>query len=229
VEKVQVERGTDMTEADWLGCTDPGPMLQFLRENESSERKMRLLACACCRRIWDRLPDPRSRKAVEVAERFADGLATAKELGETLVQAVKPIDEAVMAAYWTANKKVSGPIWNVFAAASSPVRKGPRRSEAEWQAEQMAGYRWQVALIHEVMGNPFQHHEIRPEWLAWGRGLVRHLAEGIYQEKAFERMGVLGDALEDAGCTDEVLLAHCRQGGEHVRGCWALDAILDQS
>jgi hypothetical protein len=55
---------------------------------------------------------------------------------------------------------------------------------------------------------------------------VRHLAEGIYEERAFERMGVLGDALEDAGCHDEVILAHCRQGPDHVRGCWVLDLIL---
>jgi hypothetical protein len=58
---------------------------------------------------------------------------------------------------------------------------------------------------------------------------VRHLAEDVYEEKAFERMGVLGDALEDAGCTDEVVLSHCRQGAEHVRGCWVLDLILGRN
>ena len=81
-----------MTEAAWLACAEPYSMLEFLR-GRASDRKLRLFACACCRRVWalfederkrglDWAPDEdeRSRNAVEVSERYADGTANAKEL-----------------------------------------------------------------------------------------------------------------------------------------------------
>ena len=55
---------------------------------------------------------------------------------------------------------------------------------------------------------------------------VAPLAEEIYQQRAFERLPLLADALEEASCDDNGLLAHFRGAGLHVRGCWALDAIL---
>jgi hypothetical protein len=67
-----------MTEAEWLACAEPDPMLQFLR-GKMSDRKLRLFACGCCRRIWDLITDQEARAAIEVAERFADGLATGRE------------------------------------------------------------------------------------------------------------------------------------------------------
>src|SRR4051794_32137907 len=73
-------RGEDVNEHDWLTSPDPTPMLAHLQERHVSERKLRLLLCGCCRQIWDLLPDRRSRDAVEVAERFADGEATPREL-----------------------------------------------------------------------------------------------------------------------------------------------------
>ena len=61
-----------MTEAEWLTADDPHDLLQGVRE-VTSERKSRLFACACCRRVRHLLTDPRSWQAVEVAERYADG------------------------------------------------------------------------------------------------------------------------------------------------------------
>ena len=62
--------------------------------------------------------------------------------------------------------------------------------------------------------------------LAWGSGIVQRLAQAIHEDRAFDRLPILGDALEDAGCLDAELLSHLRSPGPHVRGCWAVDLIL---
>ena len=64
-----------MTESQWQASRDPQAMLTFLRSRGGfSPRKARLFACACCRRIWPLLEFQEGRKAVEVGERFADGV-----------------------------------------------------------------------------------------------------------------------------------------------------------
>jgi hypothetical protein len=85
---------------------------------------------------------------------------------------------------------------------------------------------YQAALLREFFGNPFRPPEIEPSWLAWNDGFIPEQAKLIYDERAFERLPVLGDALEDAGCTDRAILDHCRLPAEHVRGCWLVDALL---
>src|SRR5262249_36345600 len=65
-------RTAAMTEAAWLGCTELGTMLFDLR-GRLSDRRLRLFAVGCSRRIWHLLTDQRSRQAVQAVERFADG------------------------------------------------------------------------------------------------------------------------------------------------------------
>jgi hypothetical protein len=77
-----------------------------------------------------------------------------------------------------------------------------------------------------IFGNPFHHVAVNSTWLAWNDGTVRKIAQAIYEERAFDRMPILADALEDAGCDAADLLRHCREPGEHVRGCWVIDLLL---
>jgi hypothetical protein len=86
-----------VTESEWLACTDPQAMLEYLR-GRVSERKLRLLTCACCRKTWHFLTDPRSQPAVEVSERFADGAAISEELATARAAAEAAHAEATAAA-----------------------------------------------------------------------------------------------------------------------------------
>ena len=83
--------------------------------------------------------------------------------------------------------------------------------------------------LREIFGNPFRPGQVDPAWLAWEGGTVVKLAQGIYDQQAFDRMPILADALEDAGCCDRRFLEHSRGPEPHVRGCWLIDCLLNKS
>ena len=87
----------------------------------------------------------------------------------------------------------------------------------------------QEALLHDIFGNPFHPLFVDPALLTWSAATIPKLAQGIYTDRAFDRLPILADALEDAGCDNADILAHCRSGGEHVRGCWVVDLILGKA
>jgi hypothetical protein len=95
-----------------------------------------------------------------------------------------------------------------------------------WSAEEAA----QSDLLRCIFGNPFRPLSHKAAWLT---PTVASLAAAAYEERDLSsgyldagRLAVLADALEDSGCTDADILAHCRSGGEHVRGCWVVDLLL---
>ena len=91
-------------------------------------------------------------------------------------------------------------------------------------------------MFRDIFGNPFCLRTlIAPRWLAWNDGIVRRLAAAIYEERvlpqgtlAWNRLAILADALEEAGCTDNDILAHLRIPGPHVRGCYVIDLLLNR-
>jgi hypothetical protein len=220
-----------MTEAEWLSSTDPRPMLEFLRNSDSaSKRKLRLFAVACCRRIEPHL-DEHGRNAVDVAELFADGLASDGELASAerstymdwnqepyLTMGFTPADDALDAA-WSAAKDDS------FRASRDTSEHA--RNTIHWSSEQVE-YDREVAIqckqLRDIVGNPFRATPaIAPAWLA---PEVITLARAIYDVRAFERLPLLVDTLEAAGSTGADILAHCRSQTDHVRGCWVVDLLL---
>jgi hypothetical protein len=101
-------RGNTMSEAEWLAFDDPTPMLEFLR-GKVNERKLRLFAVACCRRIWHLMTDERCHRAVEAAERYADGVASEAEW-----QAAQAGVQEILNAWQTEDeeeKRQAGPWW----------------------------------------------------------------------------------------------------------------------
>jgi hypothetical protein len=223
-----------MKEGNWLAAKDPQPLLDFLR-GRASDRKLRLFAVACCREVWDLL-DAAGRAALEVAERYADGEATriqATEATAVALGAERTTGKAAKAVYWATKNVIRDTLRNVCeaaaeAAAGAAVQKAPaagRDRGVAWEQTYIAAAARQADLVRESFGNPFRPLAVDPAWLAWGGGIVGRLAQGAYEARAFDRLPVLADALEEAGCTDTAILEHCRSGGRHVRGCWVVDAL----
>jgi len=191
-----------MTEAEWLACADPQPMLEFLRGK--GDRKLRLFSVGFCRTEWNNLrPLDEAQNAVIVAERWADQLASQDDIDA----ASRPLAPAMPFA-------VRGIFLDAYSAAEVATHTGDVKRER------------QTRLLHCIFGPlPFRSITFDPTWLT---PTVINLAQAIYDDRAFDRMPILADALEDAGCTNQDILSHCRQPGVHVRGCWVVDLLLDK-
>jgi hypothetical protein len=77
-----------------------------------------------------------------------------------------------------------------------------------------------------AFSDPLRYVSLQPCWVT---STVLALAAGIYSESAFDRLPILADALQDAGCNNDDILDHCRGQGPHVRGCWVVDLVLGKS
>jgi hypothetical protein len=232
-----------MTEQEWLAAIEPRELMHFVTEGNS--RKLRLFACACCRRAWNPFVNPFTIRTVMAVEAFADGEIGPKDL-ERVHEAA---GRAAATARNGASRDDSGYLAHVAEAAASAAQAdaliavelafraaaraaadapamideqpGGRTGYAEYKAELAE----QADLLRDIFGNPFQSLEIQLEWLTSD---VIALAHGIYSDRAFDRMPILADALQDAGCDDDDILNHCREAREHVRGCWVVDLLLSK-
>ncbi|MGF1581071.1 MAG: hypothetical protein ACFCD0_17030 [Gemmataceae bacterium] len=223
-----------MTEKQWLACTRPDWMLEHVR-TKMSHRKLRLFAVACCRRTEQLFLDERCDTAVEVAELFADGLATQDERKQAAEgvracrQGLSGLDEsyrAVRAAHLAASFLCAAfPFESAQAALTFCPRAIGFMSE-DYLTTQRQEEELHCQLLRDIAGNPFQKIRLDRTWLTSDTTLLAH---AIYQRKRFGDLPILADALEEAGCTHEGLLAHCRENQTHVRGCWVIDLLLGNS
>jgi hypothetical protein len=231
-----------VTESEWLACTDvQKKMLDFL-QGKTSDRKMRLFICVCCRLVWDLLDDGTCRKSIEVGERFADGMADETERKITL-GAVNLIVERIH------EEEDSPRGYGAASATAYACCRGGTASPLAWSAAlyaaaaadmhliyDEAGPSVQLDCLRDIIGNPFRPVTISPVVLAWNDATVVRLAQTAYDERHLPegtldktRLAVLADALEEAGCTDAEILDHLRSPGPHVRGCWPVDLCLGKS
>lgn len=198
------EAGNVMTEAEWLNGRDPQRMLEYLRD-KVSDRKLRLLSCACVRAVWSPLPDQRCWQVVEVAESFADGLTGPERFAELL--------------------RVGYPH-----GFSWPLKSRAYEAALAWTTVGRVHFKPREAArvapcIRCLFGNPFRPVSLDP---AWCSRTVRAVADAIYEERRFEDLPILADALEEAGCREPAVLEHCRCRGPHACGCWPVDLILSK-
>jgi hypothetical protein len=209
-----------MDEEKWLTCADPDQLLSMLYDPvRVSYRKLRLFACACCRLLPDFMASQPDRESLEFAEREADGLVPP--------DAEFPDEEFDIRWY-------RRDPWNSAARAVTSFRDSLFDQHHLHQAtvgeseEVLARGNWQLAeILREIVGNPFRPISADPAWLTSD---VPALARGIYDERAFDRMPILADALQDAGCDNTDVLNHCRDANQiHVRGCWVVDLLLGKT
>jgi hypothetical protein len=191
-------------------------MLQFLR-GQASDRKLRLFAVACVQRYA--AFNGVIRGAIRVSELYADGITNRYDLAAvrrvaTQFQRQSRQWRVVMGA---------GAVGNVSAVAH-PSAFAAAQGILPTVVPDVA-----IHGLGEVFGNPYQPAVVDPSWLSWNEGTVVKLAQSIYSDRAFDRLPILADALEESGCYDAGILAHCRGPGPHVLGCFVLDALLGKS
>ena len=204
---------------------------------------------ACCRRIQHLFSETRWQDCLNVAERYADRRAKRTELaaacpdapgsqtrratyahllrqfGETAVRWACETKKRVYAAQVAMNAAC------VVAYSALPpdepyVPPAQSRYYKRWAAAETVEEAGQITLLYEVCGSPFRPVTFNP---AWRTSDVVLLARGIYDERAFDRMPILADAIQDAGCDNDDVLDHCRDTSlAHVRGCWVVDAVLEK-
>jgi hypothetical protein len=232
-----------MTEAEWLACTDPQKMLEFL-QGKGSVRKMRLFAIASVHLVWEWVIHPNSQRAVETSELVVEGICGTEDLGAEHKIAWNSLpmafsDRHILAAR-AAAQTAREPAYDAARLSVEAIRKffverlvGARVWDDENSLvhrlfQGTEGQKRIVERLREIFSNPFRPVTLNHAYLTWNDRTIPKLAQSIYAERAFGRLPILADALEEAGCQDQEILAHCRQPGEHVRGCWVVDLILDK-
>jgi hypothetical protein len=223
-----------MTEEEWWHGSKRMPTMKWLHRRGTA-RQFYLVGCAVVRGTWDQLPDQPYRNLIRLVEQYVDGRLSQEELS----RAHRAAEAAAFEEYLALQnqglsarrlRRRTAPLFaSVHASDPAGSWEGALSAMAAVDGVQGRAVAWarQRAILHDVFGNPFEVPcAVDPCWLAWHDATVPRLAQSIYEERAFDRLPILADALEEAGCDQAALLDHCRQVAEHVRGCWVVDTLL---
>lgn len=222
-----------MTEEEWLSGTD---VLQLVKRPGlvSNKRKYRLFGCGCCRQLGPWLNSPRAWKMIEASERYADRLIQEDALRRWDREAGRLRD----AIKWKPGQVGFSPEWIALHAIAyvctsdhyagwGMVAEQLLRHKDSFSPEDHAALSSRFCwLLRDIFGNPFRPVAFVP---AWRTSSAVGVAQRMYDARDFASMPILADALQDAGCEDADILAHCRGDGPHVRGCWVVDLVLGKS
>jgi hypothetical protein len=217
-----------MNESQWLVCDDPGEMMEFLNFS-TLNRKKRLFGVAACYRSQHLLEEELFRRALAIYEREVDSdsyFMNDPELGRAAAHMElrlmrSPTDQTTppLLALEAVSCLTSG---NCRRAALQACR-ALSLSQPDCDHAATIEARIQADYLRDIFGNPFRRVTFDP---AWRTEHTVGIATRVYDERNFDAMPILADALEDAGCANADLLNHCREPGVHVRGCWVVDLAL---
>ena len=171
------------------------------------------------------------RAVVDTAERHADGLATDHEHESAYRKGVIAVTGAIHRNVMKMDNPVIAEKTRRMACAVNASHSGPFNAKLLYGIGKDDEFLRQTApvVLRCVVGNPFRPVTIHPDWSTWNNGTVPNLAQTIYDDRRFDLLPILADALEEAGCDSADILAHCRGPGPHVRGCWVVDLLLEKS
>lgn len=215
------------TQDEWQSSTDPKPMLEFLK-GRVADRKLLLFAVSC----WDRwahmLDGDKSRNGIRALEMLADGVLPTND-GSTHLLIDSDGDWAIICGgkYKAGLSVGPGHADNIANFTLDMVTDAEVEELGESSQETCQKCRQAyLPYLKDIFGNPFRLIADGPTWLS---ETAVSIATGIYEDKAFDRLPILADALQGAGCENEDFLNHLQGDGPHVRGCWALDLVLGKS
>lgn len=227
-----------MTADEWEATADLGAMLA-LRPVRTRKRKLRLFAVGCCRQLGKWVRDPALWDALAACERYADGQlkesglarwvaaanrARAAVQGESRRRQRASRDAAHHAIFYTVHNLRCG---YTAADATSNVPLHAVDAHSGFGRQELARLRAAFPpLLRCVIGNPLRPVRVDKRWRSEA---AVALAAGVYADRAFDRLPILADALEEAGCDDADVLSHCRGDGPHCRGCWVVDGVLGKA
>ena len=188
------------------------------------------MSVACARMVWDILPTD-ARNAVSIWERYADDRATD---ADARASRVRPIPRALTFQQQALNaaniERRRDPAQRGEGARHPRRGAGPRgRSQAgemAFRVERRLRRRpaHQAELIRDIFPPPGYTPVMRPDLRT---DTVVALARQMDDTGDFFAVPILADALQDAGCDDDILLARCRaESGIHCRGNWVVDLVL---
>jgi hypothetical protein len=227
-------------EEEWELAYAPEPMVQSLvRNGKAGERRLRRFAVACCQPIRSLIPEGIWAQAIELAERLADGKASADDLvalrTNDYSNAPAGVSQQTRCAVWAVAWATVRPLdanaatscCRIAAEAYSLLPDAPIYDTVQPLHTDYDRSFWitshQIALVRDIFGNPFRPVTFSPEWRT---DTAVSLAHTMYESREFSAMPILADALQDAGCDKDDVLNHCRGPGPHVRGCWVVDLVL---
>jgi hypothetical protein len=219
-----------MREAEWRACTNPQWMLAFLR-GKVSNRKLRLFACGCCRVLFSDffIFDSGIEGAIETAEWYAEGLV-GEDVRQDAEQAARTVEFGTsydtlvnQALVATVSETLSAAdVWAYLTRYSQEYAHDDYRILSPDKLA-LCGCR----VLRDIFGPlPFRPVIVETSWATWNDGTIPKLAQAIHDDRAFDRLSILADALEEVGCSNPDILDHCRKPGDHGWGCWVIDVLL---
>jgi hypothetical protein len=211
-----------MTDAEMYD-RDPPWVLQKVAAT-TSPRRVRLFMSGSIRATGSAPKTRVQLSALDLIEEFADGRGTKSALNKarSALRGKKP----VYPDGW------GGTDYLLWCALNTGAVEGLSRFQAAWAwaverdgllPEDFHQRDAHTDLIREVFGNPYRPVPFSPSWRT---ETALSLALGMYDSRDFSAMPILADALQEAGCEDATVLAHCRGPSPHVRGCWVVDLVL---
>ena len=226
-------------EADWLNSCSPYRMIEYIVQSttrtleryQADSRLFRLFACAVARMVIERQQTTHVDllKCVKKGEDYACGITDPRALADArhyvnVTYPEPPAGISVLGRDLTIEACVSPERFDPFSPVTLTCGQRyaiPPGVRGEEYFDPV------IAIIRDIWGNPFHQFPVKvvKGWQLWQDTTIARMARTMYDNRDYASLPILGDALEEAGCSDPTIIEHCRGPGPHYLGCWVLDML----